>query len=276
MIIFSYLPLAFITAFLFFQTALIKINSTVFLGSPDSAHQITVYLNQKDHETFKSDFADLISHTHFLTVAEQIKDFKDNSLLEIDDVYTEADLRDLLSPALTTYLKNDQSFSEFKDRAKNKSYILDYFYKGDWSDKLNKIQALVDNYSTVFLLILSIFIFIFTVLLMNHILISKKETLEIYTVFGESPDRIIFPYTVKFFAIAASGWVIALGISFILYKYVLNQLMAYNYFYFLSQRMQFLTIYSIALSIAPYLLSLVVTYFLFRKKLVTLYYNYEK
>lgn len=228
-------------------------NTLTVLGVWNDSNKMLVFLKTDTNETQRLALIEKIKATENVTSVELVdrktagQDFQ-KSLKEFSNsLLTSDELMDLIPETLEVDLKKQFSLSErqkaFEQLAlllKPEAQVEEVSYSSTWLQKFEKIDQLFRSIGyVVFILMLALMSYLISLMMRVYIDDAKAE-IEIYNLLGATRWSIYKLYLNDLIAFVVFSLIVALGLSFLLFKYFKNFMLGSGLSKILSDNITFL------------------------------------
>lgn len=273
----------FLSVFLISSLTLLQENSSILFGSTDDVYKMSVYLKKnlstdevsKVQADFKNSFSSEIDKIKLVSVSDQMKEFQASASFNAEGIFTEEDLKAVLSPLLEILVKPDTDTSKMTGQLKMNNFVEDVVYGAEWSQKFKELRSVTSYGLFVSLAIFGLVTFLLLMLILRLFLIEDKPKIAIWAVVGATPKFIFNKYSTLILSSTFISAALAYGIILGAYFLIKNRIALHPYFGFLADRIHFISPLSTAAIMSCLILTLSLALYLFHRTLIKLYYTYE-
>ncbi len=277
-----YLIFMSLSVFILTSVLLIRQNTAAVFGDHADLYTITVTLNKNISPEEMAAIVEKIKNLDtqiksaaLISPQQQLQDVQSALPSYSKGLFEDEEITYVLNPLVEVLLTAEADLSTLSLQIKSLSGVEDSSVGNVWAEKIkNLFKTLNIILNTVFILFFIILSFLITVLVRNY-LIDAKDRISLFALLGAMPlqafkneylsimNRTLLAYFIGLFA--ASG----------LAYFIKNKLTSNLNFTFISERLDFLTLESLALLLSGLMLNLALSYFLSYQYILKEYYHHE-
>lgn len=278
-----YVVFTFLSALLISSLLLLQENSSILFGSNDEIYKMSVYLKKsltpeeisKSQIDLKNSYPKEIEKISLISELDQMKDFQNTAAFNAEGLFTEDDLKAVLSPLLEITVSPETETQKMIQQLKSSSLVEDVVYGAEWSQKFREIRSITSYGLIAALSVFSLVTFLLLILILRLFLVEDKPQIAIWAIVGATPKFIFNKYSTMIISSTLISSALAYGAIWGLYFLIKNKIARHEHFGFLAERITFISPLVTAALAGCLILTLGLALYLFYRTLIRLYYTYE-